>query len=207
MRLGERRLVGEDRNSGQPLFLQRNGDKCTLVALGGTVCKNFHGAEFAVFFVARGLVPRGIEGEEVMSEAKRPRSLGRSVGALFAGFVVVVILSISTDIALRGAGIFPPLGQVMSDALLGLATIYRSVFAVVGSYVTARLAPDRPMQHALVGGVIGLGLSIVGAALAWNKVATMGPHWYPLALVATALPCAWIGGKLRLMQLGDRVGI
>ena len=142
-----------------------------------------------------------------MSEAKRPRSLGRSVGALFAGFVVVVILSISTDIALRGAGIFPPLGQVMSDALLGLATIYRSVFAVVGSYVTARLAPDRPMQHALVGGVIGLGLSIVGAALAWNKVATMGPHWYPLALVATALPCAWIGGKLRLMQLGDRVGI
>ena len=142
-----------------------------------------------------------------MSEAKRPRSVGRSVGALVAGFVVVVILSIGTDIALHAAGIFPPLGQVMSDALLGLATVYRSVFAVVGSYVTARLAPDRPMQHALLGGLIGLGLSIVGAAMAWNKVATMGPHWYPLALVATAMPCAWIGGKLRVMQLRGRVEI
>ena len=139
-----------------------------------------------------------------MSEAIRPRRIGRSVGALFAGFVVVVILSIGADIALRAAGIFPPLGQIMSDALLGVATVYRSVFAVVGSYVTARLAPDRPMQHALIGGAIGLGLSIVGAAMAWNKVATMGPHWYPLALVVTAMPCAWIGGKLRVMQLGGR---
>ena len=142
-----------------------------------------------------------------MSEAIRSRRVGRSVGALFAGFVVVVILSIGADIALRAAGIFPPLGQVMSDALLGVATVYRSVFAVVGSYVTARLAPDRPMHHALIGGLIGLGLSILGAAMAWNKVATMGPHWYPLALVATAMPCAWIGGKLRVMQLSGRAEI
>lgn len=93
----------------------------------------------------------------------------------------------------------------MSDALLLLATVYRSVYAVVGSYITARVAPDRPMEHALAAGVIGLVLSIVGAVMAWNKVATLGPHWYPLALVATALPCAWIGGKLRVMQLGTDV--
>ena len=53
-----------------------------------------------------------------MSEAQRPRSLGRSVGALFAGFVAVVILSIGTDVALHAAGIFPPLGKPMSDGLL-----------------------------------------------------------------------------------------
>jgi hypothetical protein len=140
-----------------------------------------------------------------MSEAQRPRSLGRSIGALLAGFVVVVILSIGTDVVLHAAGIFPPLGKPMSDALLLLATVYRSVYAVVGSYITARVAPDRPMQHALAGGVIGLVLSVVGAVMAWNKVDTLGPHWYPLALVATALPCAWIGGKLRVMQLGGDV--
>lgn len=140
-----------------------------------------------------------------MDEVQRPRSLGRSVGALLAGFVAVVILSIGTDVALHAAGIFPPLGKPMSDPLLLLATVYRSIYAVVGSYITARVAPDRPMQHALAGGVIGLILSVVGAVVAWNKVATLGPHWYPLSLVATALPCAWIGGKLRVMQLGADV--
>jgi hypothetical protein len=142
--------------------------------------------------------------EGVMNEAQRPRRIGRSIGALGAGFLAVVILSIGTDIALRSAGILPPLGQPASDALLLLATSYRSVYGVFGSYVTARLAPDRPMQHALAGGVVGLVLSIVGVVMAWNKVATFGPHWYPLALVATALPCAWVGGKLRVMQLGAR---
>jgi hypothetical protein len=137
-----------------------------------------------------------------MNVAQHPRRLGRSIGALFAGFVAVVILSIGTDVALRAASIFPPLGKPMSDALLLLATVYRSIYAVVGSYITARVAPDRPMQHALTGGVIGLVLSIVGAVTAWNKVDTLGPHWYPLSLVATALPCAWIGGQLRVMQSG-----
>ncbi len=134
-----------------------------------------------------------------MSETQPARSIGRSIGALLAGFVVVVILSLGTDLALHAAGIFPPLGQIMSNALFLLATIYRTVYAVVGSYITARLAPDRPMGHALVGGAIGLVLSAVGAVVTWNK--DMGPHWYPLALVVTALPCAWVGGKLRLMQL------
>lgn len=134
-----------------------------------------------------------------MSETQPAWSIGRSIGALLAGFVFVVILSLGTDLVLHAAGIFPPLGQIMSNALFLLATIYRTVYAVVGSYITARLAPNRPMQHALLGGAIGLVLSVVGAVVTWNK--DMGPHWYPLALVVTALPCAWLGGKLRLMQL------
>ena len=134
-----------------------------------------------------------------MTEAPPPRRIGRSIGALLAGFLLVIVLSLTTDIGLHIAGIFPPLTQRMSDALLLLATAYRTVYAIAGSYVTARLAPDRPMGHALVGGGIGLVISIVGAVVTWNK--DLGPHWYPLALVATAVPCAWVGGKLRLMQL------
>ncbi len=134
-----------------------------------------------------------------MSETQPARSIGRSIGALLAGFVVVVILSLGTDMALRAAGIFPPLGRTMSNALFLLATVYRTVYSIVGSYITARLAPNRPMQHALLGGAIGLVLSVVGAVVTWNK--DLGPHWYPLALVVTALPCAWVGGKIRLLQL------
>jgi hypothetical protein len=116
-----------------------------------------------------------------------------------AGFVAVVILSIGTDVLLRAAGVSPPLGQTMSNPLFLLVTAYRTVYAVIGSYLTARLAPYKPMQHALVGGLIGLVLSIVGAVATWNKT-ELGPHWYPLALVVTALPTAWLGGKLRVMQ-------
>jgi hypothetical protein len=123
--------------------------------------------------------------------------------ALLAGFVAVVIVTLATDTALRAVNIFPPLGQPMSNPLFLLATIYRSVYAILGSYVTARLAPNRPMGHALVGGMIGLVLSIVGAVATWNR-SELGPHWYPLALVVTAIPCAWIGGKIREMQLSAR---
>ena len=91
----------------------------------------------------------------------------------------------------------------MSDALFLLATVYRTVYTVLGSYVTARLAPHAPMKHALAGGVVGLVLSTVGAVTTWDRGPEFGPHWYPLALVATAMPCAWAGGRLRTLQLRD----
>ncbi len=135
-----------------------------------------------------------------MSETQHQRNILRSIGALFAGFLVVVILSIGTDAVLHVTGVFPPLGQPTRDSLLLLAAVYRTIYGVAGSYVTARFAPDRPMQHALVGGVIGLILSTVGAVATWNRGPAFGPHWYPLSLIATAMPCAWVGGRIRLMQ-------
>ena len=35
-----------------------------------------------------------------------------------------------------------------------------------------------------------------GAVATWNAGPAFGPHWYPLALVVTALPCVWAGGLL-----------
>ena len=125
----------------------------------------------------------------------------QSVGAILAGFVAVVASHLGTDAIMHATRVFPPWGQPMSDALFLLATIYRTVFTVAGSYLTARLAPHHPLRHALAGGVIGLVLSTVGAAVTWKLGPEFGPHWYPLALIVTALPCAWAGGKLREMQL------
>ena len=133
------------------------------------------------------------------------RRILRSAGALLAGFLVVVILSVGADFLMRAFGVFPPLGQPMASRLFRVATVYRTINAVFGSYITARLAPNRPMQHALAGGGVGLLLSIVGAAVTWNRGPEFGPHWYPLALVVTALPCAWAGGKIRILQLRARV--
>ncbi len=118
----------------------------------------------------------------------------RSIGAVLAGFVVVVILSVATDMALRAAGVFPPLSEpkLYTTSLLLLATAYRSVYTVAGGYLAARLAPNHPMGHALALGVVGLVAGTAGAVAMW----AVGPHWYPLALVALALPCTWAGGLL-----------
>src|ERR1700730_18520276 len=140
--------------------------------------------------------------EAVMSSSG---GVGRSVAAVVAGIVVGVVLTLITDLVLHAIGVFPPWGQPVSDGPLVLATAYRIVFGVVGSYVAARLAPDRPMRHAMIAGFVGFVVSIVGAIVTWNKGPAFGPHWYPLALVVLAIPTAWVGGKLRVMQL--RAGV
>jgi len=85
----------------------------------------------------------------------------------------------------------------MSDGLFALATIYRTIDGVVGSYITARLAPDKPMKHELIGCAIGMVLATSGALATWNK--DLGPHWYPVVLILGALPTAWVGARLHLM--------
>ena len=131
-----------------------------------------------------------------MTAPEPQRSIGRSIGALVAGLVVGLVLTLGTDGILHVTGIFPPFGQAMSNGLFAIATIYRVIYSVLASYVAARLAPDRPMWHAVVLGVVNLVVSLIGALLTWNKGPEFGPHWYPLSLVVLALPAAWLGGRL-----------
>ena len=141
-----------------------------------------------------------------MSETHPPRRIGRSIGAVLAGMFVGIVLTIATDVVLHAVGVFPPWGQSMVgfDGALLLATAYRTVYGIAASYIIARLAPDRPMAHALVGGVVGPVVSTAGAVVTWNKGPAFGPHWYPLALIVLAMPTAWAGGSLRVMQLVRR---
>ena len=129
-----------------------------------------------------------------MTENNRSTTLVKSILAVFAGFVAVVVLSEGTDMLLVAAGIFPPLNQsaAFTTPLLLLATIYRSVYSAAGCYLAARLAPNRPMTHALALGGIGLAASIAGAIVMRGA----GHAWYPWTLVVLAMPCAWLGGFL-----------
>ena len=131
-----------------------------------------------------------------MSETKPQRNILRSAGAVVAGLLAVIIITTATDALLHATGIFPPWGQPMSDSLFLLAFAYRIVYGIVGGYITARLAPNKPVNHALVLGVIGFILSLGGAAATWNRGPEFGPKWYPLALIVIAIPTAWLGGKL-----------
>ena len=121
----------------------------------------------------------------------------KSIGSVVAGLLIIVVLSTAVDLVMHATGVFPPWGQPMSNALFALATMYRIVVSIGGCYLTARLAPNRPMQHALVLGAIGVVISIIGAAMTIGRGPEFGPMWYPLVLVAAAMPCAWVGGRLR----------
>jgi hypothetical protein len=139
-----------------------------------------------------------------MSQTGGSSGILRSIGAVLAGIAVGVVLTLGTDAVLHATHVFPPVGQPASSGPLLLATVYRTIYGVAASYITARLAPNRPMGHALVGGVVGFIVSTVGAVVTWNRGPAFGPHWYPVALIVLALPTAWAGGWLRVRQLGAR---
>jgi hypothetical protein len=129
---------------------------------------------------------------------ERPRRPLRSMWAILAGLLFIFIVTTIVDVVLHATGVFPPWGKPMSDALFGVATAYRIVISIAGCYIAARLAPDRPMAHALWLGAIGVVISAIGTGVTWNKGPAFGPHWYPLLLIVISMPCAWVGGKLAL---------
>src|SRR5262249_4624257 len=136
--------------------------------------------------------------------APAPRKIVRRIGAVLAGVLVVLILDVTFDVIMHATGIYPPWFQPMATSRWLLAVGYRMIDGTIGGYVTARLAPDRPLRHALALGIIGLLLSSAGLLATWNKGPEFGPRWYPLALVFIAIPCACLGGWLRERQLRKR---
>jgi len=120
----------------------------------------------------------------------------KSVLAVLAGLVVTIVLSTCVDLFVVYAGILPAKSADNTDLHWAIIAGYRAVIVVFGCWVTARLAPSRPMMHALIAGGIGTALAVVGVIYSWDKGPEFGPHWFSLTVALTALPCAWIGGLL-----------
>ncbi len=117
---------------------------------------------------------------------------GRSILAVVAGLVLIFVLSIAVDTALEKT-VLPGLARAEATTLQWIfVTLYRAVISIAGCYLAARLAPDRPMAHALALGLVGVVVSALGLFFMWG----VGPLWYPVALVVIALPCGYIGGRL-----------
>lgn len=118
----------------------------------------------------------------------------RSIGAVVFGFFLIAFLSFAADFVLRMAmpGVFDEAGRVGSVPVLLLVQGYVGVFAITGCYAAARLAPGRPMLHALVLGLLGLVFNVIGTVVMWNTA----PVWYHVMALALVMPYAWIGGRL-----------
>jgi hypothetical protein len=128
----------------------------------------------------------------------------KSIWAVVAGVLVIIVITTLVDILLHATGVFPPMDQPIDDALALLATSYRIVISVGGAWLTARLAPDKPLKHAMILAYVGVVLALVGVVATWNL--GLGPRWYPISLVVLAMPQCWAGGKIYEMQVAAAVG-
>ncbi|HUG12298.1 MAG TPA: hypothetical protein VMM36_14870 [Opitutaceae bacterium] len=118
----------------------------------------------------------------------------KSIGAVTAGVLFIIAVTTIVDLALHAAGIFPSAKEPLTDTLALVASAYRLVIGIAGGWLAARLAPDRPMRHAIILGFVGVVLGTAGVIVTWNL--GLGPRWYPVSLVVLAIPQCWLGGWL-----------
>lgn len=121
---------------------------------------------------------------------------GASVGAVVVGFIATFALSVLGDVLMHGFGVFPPPPEAMSEALFAWALTYRVGFTVIGGYLTARLAPDRPMRHGAILAVIGTIAGSLGVVGWWFGPPGLGPAWYPVAIALTGAPAVLVGARI-----------
>ena len=125
----------------------------------------------------------------------------RSILAIVVGFVLIAALAMGTDMVVMRAfpAAFSAAGTTNDLSILMLMAGYVAVYAIIGCYVTARLAPNRPMRHALILGGLGLVMNIVATISLWGTA----PAWYHIVNLLLVMPYAWIGGRIRERQLAQ----
>lgn len=125
--------------------------------------------------------------------------VARSVAAAVVGFLVIGLLAIGTDAIVKASvpGVFGADDRVDSVPWLLIIQLYVFVYAAFGCWLAARMAPNRPMRHALILGVLGLAFNIAGTIALWDKM----PAWYHIVALALVMPAAWMGGRIRERQL------
>jgi len=127
----------------------------------------------------------------------------RSIVAVVTGFLLIAALSLGTDYAIRAAMpfLFDGDGRTTSVTVLVLTIGYVGLYATIGCYLAARMAPREPMRHALVLGVLGLGFNMIGTWFAWSTA----PVWYHAVSLALVMVWAWTGGRMRVQEVAALV--
>ncbi len=122
--------------------------------------------------------------------------MGRSILAVTVGYVVSVILVMTT---------FLLVGQVTQSLLEGdtanpelveqisiVVQFFSLLYAIAGGYTTARLVKEKKVQHAVALGI----LMIAIATLSILSSGTGIPPWWHITFLALVIPSTWLGGAL-----------
>lgn len=86
----------------------------------------------------------------------------KAIGAVVVGVVFIIVVTTLVNILLHAAGAFPLRGKPPTDAHALLAGSSRLVIGIAGAYLTALLAPDRSLRHAIILGFVGVILGLAG---------------------------------------------
>lgn len=119
--------------------------------------------------------------------------MGRSILALLAGFIAEPILVIAADFlyAHLNPHAFTPEGAVVGGAA-AVVLIYVQIMNAISGWITAAIAPKKPVLHALLLGIIGFILCVAVSVKRWD----LEPHWYLLGGILLAIPSTVLGGYL-----------
>src|ERR1700740_3554986 len=127
----------------------------------------------------------------------------RLILSVIAGIAVAMALSIATHEVLHLTYIFPQLGKPMFDKrLLLISLAYHSLYAVIGAYITARIAQRQAKKAAFILGSKEAVMWLLGAFLLWPHAAP----WYNFTKAILGIPLALLGGwiytwhKIRKVQ-------
>jgi len=124
------------------------------------------------------------------------KNIFKSIGVILLAFIVVALLSTLTDFLLESIGVLPnpQKGLFVKWAIL-LVLFYRGVFTIFGGFIVAKLAPNKPMLHAIILGTIGTLITVI--ATVSPSLSNKAPLWYGLTLAAITIPCLWLGVRIK----------
>lgn len=119
------------------------------------------------------------------------KSTFRSIAAIVAGVLAILFAAKIVDVILYNLHVYQ--GATFDQRTALIAFSHRVVLTIAGGWLTARLAPGKPMRHALILGALNTALNLFGTA-DWDQ--NYGPIWFPLSLAVMAIPACWLGGML-----------
>ena len=126
--------------------------------------------------------------------------MARSILAVVTGFVLTGLLIGATTffVVSSNPGAFDARNAPTTLGMLLVMHAYVAVYATLGCWVAARMAPSRPMRHAMIVGVLGVIVNAANPSI-WSTY----PLWSNVVSIGSPLLLAWLAGTIRERQLAS----
>lgn len=135
----------------------------------------------------------------------------RSMFAVIGGFVVVMAVvfggtAVATQLIFPGglAGAIGASAEEAPPTYYALNIVLSLMAAVLGGWVTARMAPDREMVHVFALAFLMILMSLP-SVLGYGETAHLQPIWYRWLLPVIGGGGALLGGRMRANAVGRKI--
>jgi hypothetical protein len=119
----------------------------------------------------------------------------RSLWAVLGAFLITSLLFRAGDFTMLRLfpSKFDDQGVAHDIRVLIFVLCYAVLFYVLGGFFAASFAPHSKVKHALAYGVLILAIGAAATVARYNTA----PRWFHIANLATTVPAALLGGRLR----------